>query len=146
MRAPYQILAIPYRFVENELRFCVFHRADCDMWQFIAGGGEDGETPEITVRREISEEGGIITDNVMRLTSMCYMPTTIFPDIKLYGWPEDTYVVPEYAFAFECNEEITLSHEHTGCVWMRYEQAKDILTWDSNRTALYELMRRLLAK
>ena len=143
MRAPYQILAIPYRYTDNGLRFCVFHRADCDMWQFIAGGGEDGESPETTVRREIFEEGGIITDNVMRLTSMCYMPTTIFPDISLYGWPKNTYVVPEYAFAFECSDEIKLSHEHTECIWMSYDEAARILTWDSNRTAMYELMRKL---
>ena len=25
--------------------YCVFHRADHDQWQFIAGGGEDNETP-----------------------------------------------------------------------------------------------------
>ncbi len=36
MRAPFQILAIPYR-VTPELQFCVFHRADIDQYQFVAG-------------------------------------------------------------------------------------------------------------
>ena len=42
MRAPFQILAIPYR-VTPELQFCVFHRADIDQCQFVAGGGENDE-------------------------------------------------------------------------------------------------------
>lgn len=42
MRAPFQILAIPYR-VTPELQFCVFHRADIDQYQFVAGGGENDE-------------------------------------------------------------------------------------------------------
>ena len=45
MRAAFQILAIPYRIIDGTPRYCVFHRADHDQWQFIAGGGEDEETP-----------------------------------------------------------------------------------------------------
>ena len=45
MRTPFQILAVPYRFIKNGLYFCVFRRADSDIWQFIAGGGEDNEKP-----------------------------------------------------------------------------------------------------
>ena len=41
MRAPFQILAIPYQIVDGSPLYCVFHRADHDQWQFIAGGGED---------------------------------------------------------------------------------------------------------
>lgn len=89
-------------------------------------------------RREISEEGGVIVDNIIELKSMCYIPTDIFPKLHLYNWPEDTYVVPEYAFGFECADEIELSHEHTECVWLTYENAYAKLKWDSNRTALYE--------
>ena len=45
MRAPFQILALPYRMVDGAPYYCVFHRADHDQWQFVAGGGEDAETP-----------------------------------------------------------------------------------------------------
>lgn len=45
MRAPFQILAIPYRFVNQVPVYCVFHRTDSGEWQFIAGGGENNETP-----------------------------------------------------------------------------------------------------
>ena len=36
MRDPFQILAVPYRFIKGELCFCVFHRADSDIWQLMA--------------------------------------------------------------------------------------------------------------
>ena len=58
MRVPFQILAIPYR-QNPDLQFCVLHRADIDQWQFVAGGGEDDETPVESAIREISEETGI---------------------------------------------------------------------------------------
>lgn len=58
MRAPFQILAIPYQIIDGSPRYCVFHRADHDQWQFIAGGGEDNETPLEAAKRETVEEGG----------------------------------------------------------------------------------------
>lgn len=52
-------------------------------------------------------------------------------------------MIPEYAFGFECKGEITLSHEHSHYAWMTLEEARQKLTWDSNKTAAYELYRRL---
>ena len=59
MRAPLQILAIPYRMVDCKPNYCVLRRSDSDYWQFIAGGGEDSEIPLEAARREILEEGGV---------------------------------------------------------------------------------------
>ena len=143
MRAPFQILAIPYRKSGEVLSYCVFHRANIDQWQFIAGGGEDGETPEEAARREILEESGVAADQLLPLRSMCCIPTDIYPEEYLRNWPADTYVVPEYAFGFACSDAVLLSHEHSECVWLPYEEAKGRLKWDSNRTALYELDCRL---
>ena len=42
MRAPFQILAIPYRKGREGYVYCVFRRADNGQFQFVAGGGEDG--------------------------------------------------------------------------------------------------------
>lgn len=145
MRAPFQILAIPYKVVDGSILYCVFHRSDLDQWQFIAGGGEDDESPLQAAKREIREESGISASKLIELKSMCHIPANIFPNRHLYNWPEDTYVVPEYAFAFECKDAIELSREHTECVWLTYEAAQAKLKWDSNRTALYELSCRLLA-
>lgn len=142
MRAPFQILAIPYRYDCGDLRVCVLHRADQDQWQFVAGGGEGNETPAEAACREVWEECGIRAE-VMPLNSICSIPTHIFAPRILAEWPADLYVIPEYSFAFPCSEEVTLSHEHTACVWLTPAEAHAKLKWDSNRTALYELECRL---
>jgi dATP pyrophosphohydrolase len=112
------------------------------MWQFIAGGGEDDETPYIAARREAHEECGVIeTIGWIQLDSVASIPRTAFPTAH---WPESIYVVPEYCFAVEMKyAELVISHEHDGWGWCRYEQALEILTWDSNRVALWELYERL---
>ncbi len=139
MRAPLQILAIPYKIVDGSPLYCLLRRSDSEYWQFIAGGGEDDETPLEAARREIFEESGVKADNIMQLTSMCYVQVDIFRKRHLYNWPKDMYVVPEYVFGFECNDDIVLSHEHTDCLWLTYDEARSKCKWDSNRTALYEL-------
>ena len=144
MRAPFQILAIPYR-RKDEYRFCVFHRSDIDQWQFVAGGGEDAETPLETAIREIKEETGVTAQSVLPLTSMAYVPANVIAEKHRQLWPRDTYVLPEYAFGFACDGDIRLSQEHTGYEWLPYGEAMERLTWDSNRTALYELNCRLQA-
>ena len=143
MRAPFQILAIPYRVIGGSLKYCVFHRADHDQWQFIAGGGEDSETPLEAAKRETFEEGGVYSDKWIELKSLSYLPVTIISEKRRLHWNKDTYVIPEYTFGFECQTDIKLSCEHTECVWLTYEEANQKLKWDSNRTALYELNCRL---
>ncbi len=143
MRAPFQILAIPFKKVNDSFKYCVFHRSDLDQWQFIAGGGEDNETPLEAAKREIFEEGGIATDKIITLKSMCYIPTNIFSKEQLVNWPDNLYVIPEFSFAFECFEEIIISDEHKEFEWLEYNEVIKKLKWDSNKTALYELKCRL---
>ena len=45
MRAPYNVLVLPYFRTEWKTTYCIFKREDLDVWQFIAGGGEEGEAP-----------------------------------------------------------------------------------------------------
>ena len=105
----------------------------------IAGGGENSETPAESAVREISEEGGISDLGLIPLKSMCFIPANSIHPRHRTDWPSDTYVIPEYAFAFLCETDPVLSHEHTECVWLEYAEACRRLTWDSNRTALFEL-------
>lgn len=143
MRAPFQILAIPYK-LEPILQYCVLHRSDIDQYQFVAGGGEDDEKPIEAAAREIYEETSVKAVNIMPLTSRAYIPANVISKKHRDLWPHDTIVIPEYTFGFECDSEIALSSEHTGLEWMTYDDAVSRLTWDSNKTALYELNDRLL--
>ena len=143
MRAPFQILAIPYRVKNDVFEYCVLHRADCDQWQFIAGGGEDIETPWDAAKREAFEEGGVKSDQWLSLESLAYVPVSVISAKHRQHWDRDIYVIPEYSFGVSCCEELVLSNEHTEYVWLEYEDAMKKLKWDSNRTALYELNCRL---
>lgn len=59
VRAPFQVLIFPYtRAADGTLRYAVFRRANLGVWQGLAGGGEDGETPAQAARRETAEEAG----------------------------------------------------------------------------------------
>ena len=144
MRAPFQILAIPYR-LKPDLQYCVLHRSDIDQYQFVAGGGEDDERAIDAAIREIKEETAVSAASVISLTSMAYIPANVISERHRKLWSADTYVIPEYSFGFECDTDICLSDEHIGFEWMNYEDAMSKLTWDSNKTALYELNCRLLA-
>ena len=138
-RAPYQVLVIPYNKVENTIRYCVFERKH-PMIQFIAGGGEDVETPIEAAKRECFEESRIQSDDFIKLMSLCYIPTCIFSENQRKAWGEETFVIPEYAFGVESKStDVIISEEHIGYKWVTYEEAVSLLKWDSNKTALYEL-------
>lgn len=141
-RAPYNVLVIPYRRVADAFEFAVFQRADGSMWQFIAGGGAGDEVPAASARREAWEEAGIAADLAWTtLDSRASIPRTAFPNA---GWPSDVYVVPELCFAVDVGAaELRLSAEHGRFAWLDHAAARDRLTWDSNRVALWELTQRL---
>lgn len=139
MREPYQILSIPYRIVDGTPLFCIFRRADRSYWQFIAGGGENGETPVDAAKRETTEEIGVDPKNIKQLTCIAYVPAEVIAESKRQHWDKSAYVIPEYSFAFECDLEPILSNEHTEYKWLTYDEARKLLKWDSNKVAMYEI-------
>lgn len=141
MRAPFQILVIPFRRTATVLEFAVLKRSDADYWQFVAGGGEDNETPIQAAKREAEEEIGI-TGELATLDSVSTVPKECFAAAD--AWGEEIYVIPQHCFAIDAStNDISLSHEHTEFRWVPYEEARALLKWDSNRTALWELNERL---
>ena len=101
MREPYQILAIPYRIVDGTPLFCIFRRADSNIWQFIAGGVENGESQFEAAKRETIEEIGVEPKDIKQLTCNAYVPAEVIAESKRQHWDKNTYVIPEYSFAFE---------------------------------------------
>ena len=139
MREPYQILSIPYRIVDGTPLYCIFRRADHSYWQFIAGGGENGETPTQAAKRETIEEIGVYPINIKQLTCIAYVPAEVIDESRRRHWDKNTVVIPEYSFAFECDSKPTLSNEHTEYKWLTYDEARKLLKWDSNKVAMYEI-------
>jgi dATP pyrophosphohydrolase len=142
MRSPFQVLVIPYRRTTSGVQFAVLRRSDGDYWQFVAGGGEDDESPLQAARRESREETGIDADEFIQLDSTASVPKIQFSGSD--SWPRDLYVIPEHSFAVDATgHEVKLSGEHLEVRWVDYDQAWHMLRWDSNRTAMWELAQRL---
>lgn len=142
MRAKYQILAIPFRKKDEALEYAILKREDLGVWQGVAGGGEEGESVLESAAREIFEEIGIMLakEKIVQLDTKSSIPVYHFKE----NWGENMYVINEYAFGADVqNNEIRLSDEHTEYKWCSYEMAMELLNWDSNKTALWELNERL---
>lgn len=144
MKAPFQVLVFPFHRTAEGLRYAVFRRADFpeEVWQGIAGGGEEGEAPAEAASREAWEEAGISrAAPLIPLDSMTTLPA---PYVRGFLWGPDVLVIPEHAFGIEFDgTEFQLSHEHRDYRWLDYVAADAILRWDSNRNALWELDYRL---
>lgn len=141
-RAPYNTLIIPFIQENDQIQYAIFKCSDSNFWQFIAGGGEEGETVTETALRETKEETGIENyQNFYRLDSFCSIPKYDFKQ----NWSKSICVIPEYCFALEVSDKkIVLSPEHSEFRWVNYEDADKLLKWDSNKTALWELNHKLI--
>lgn len=103
MRAPFQILVLPFRQGNRGVpEYAVLRRADSGWWQFIAGGGEGQEKPIEAAKREGFEEAGIPRESR-------YMPLDSRNTVPVEGvtwkftWGEDVFVIPEYTFGVAGN-------------------------------------------
>jgi len=143
MRAPYQVLIIPFRECLAGFEFAVLRRSDTGIWQFVSGGGEDGESHIEAAQREMQEEASLNVDGrLLELDAVATIPACVFDDVA--SWGKDVLMIPEYSFAVDIQDaKLVLSSEHSELRWTSYEQACDLLKWDSNRTALWELTERL---
>lgn len=142
-RAPFQVLVLPYRRGAAGMQVAILHRADYQVWQFVSGGGELGETPEAAARREGLEEAGIPpAAPYLRLDATAMIPACWFAAWP--SWQSDVLVVPEHAFAVDVGDHaIVRSAEHDDVRWVPYDDAVALLRFDSNRVALWELHERL---
>jgi dATP pyrophosphohydrolase len=139
-RAPFQVLVLLHRQrPDSSIEYAVFRRADSHVWQAIAGGGEDLETPDAAAGRELLEEAGLSSPRpLMQLATVGAVPVEHFAD--RHAWPASLRVIPEFSFAIDVGaQEVQLSPEHAEVKWLTIEAAEAILEWESNRAALREL-------
>ena len=144
-RAPFQILVVPFKQESSgQLLYAVLRR-DAETggyWQFVAGGGEEGEKPLEAAKREGEEEAGI--DPAAEYIPLDSMTTIPVVNICGFRWGQRTLVVPEYSFGANMTaQNIRLSREHTEYRWVTFDTAQKLLQWDSNKSALWELHYRL---
>ena len=143
-RVPFNVLVFPYRKADKvEFEYALLKRSDAGFWQGISGGGENDETPLEAAKRETYEEAGIPSDSsFVQLDTVEQVPVTEFKDS--YLWGEDVYVIPQYCFGVLVEDSgLVLSREHTEYRWLKHEEARRMLKYDGNKTALWELDKRL---
>lgn len=145
MRTPFQILAFPYmRNQNNDFEYAIFKRSDAKYWQGVAGGGEDNEMPLETATRETEEEIGSLPVKALPLVSMVTVPAKNILSHAKNIEKSNILMIPEYSFGVELKDKnLKISHEHTEYRWVKYEEAIELLKWDSNKSALWELNYRL---
>ena len=143
-RASFQVLVYPYRQTDTAaFEYALFRRAVVGWWQGIAGGGEDNETPIQAARRETHEEAAILPESeFLHLDTVIPVRATEFNVSHIWG--EDVYVIPMYCFGVMANgSDIVLSHEHSEFRWLSYWDAYNLMKYEGNKTALWELEKRL---
>lgn len=142
MRAPFQVLIIPFIKEKNKYYYAIFKRKDLNIWQFIAGGGEKKETPIEAARREAYEEAKIDKkSHYIRLSSI-----TVIPAVNIRGleWGKEIIMIPEFAFGvWLFSRKLKITNAHNQYLWLSFENAIKKLKYDSNKSALWELDYRL---
>lgn len=142
MRGEYQVLVIPFIREKHKVKYIMFQRRDNNKWQFVSGVGENDETPAMAMRREAGEEIGITNGVFYKLSTKNMIPADNF---TIHGGKIDLYAITEYCFAVELKnaDKITLSDEHKEYRIEDYEGAIELLTYEGNKTALWELNKRI---
>jgi len=105
-------------------------------WDFPKGNIEFGERPIDAARREVKEETGL--------------DIGIVPDFKYkieYFYRRDGRLVHKeviYFLAEALNEDVKISWEHVGYVWLPYESAYNRLTFKSSKELLSKAHKHLI--
>ncbi|NMA62248.1 MAG: NUDIX domain-containing protein [Firmicutes bacterium] len=136
----FQVLVIPYKRGQDGVKYAIFRLADLQVWQWITGGGEVGETPICAAKREAWEEARIPRQSTyLELDSLSKIPASCFIDL---AYPEESFLT-EHSFGVEVDHLVPqISREHTEYRWISSAEAQ-LLKYESNKVALKELNAKL---
>ena len=117
--------AIIYRIKDNEPYYLILHYHS-GHWEFARGHGEQGESEENTVRREIEEETGLKDIKIIP----GFKEYSKFFFRRTYGLTGDAKKKAPWVFkivtlylAETKTENVIISKEHKGFAWLLYEDA-----------------------
>jgi len=142
-RAPFIVFVYPYiKAGDNEFEYALLRSTERGVWEAVAGGGEGNETILEAAKRETYEETGILNHRFIQLDTVAPVPVTRFTDS--YLWGDDVFVIPLHYFGVLAeNKHILLSEEHIEFRWLKYHDAYNLLKFDDDKIALWELDRKL---
>lgn len=146
-RQPRNVLVYPFLRGDDGPLFLILRRSDNGIWQGVSGGVEGEESSVEAAMRELTEELGLLDPPpVIPLTMYSGARRTAFSVHHI--WPRNVYIVEKRFFAVDLSplgEVVTLSDEHTECLWLSYDEAHERIAYSDERTGLWELHQRILA-
>lgn len=117
-------------------------------FDFAKGHVEEGETEEMTLRRETEEETGLTDLQVYRnrMSIRYFYIAKGNEEIKRKEAGRGLWIFKEvhfYPAEVKLGQEVRLSHEHTGFVWLPYEEALAKATFDNAKNLIVETEKML---
>lgn len=130
--------AIIYRMKDGVPHYLLLHYPS-GHWEFAKGHIEEGETPEQAAKREIEEETGI--KNITLIPGFKEYSKYFFKksyDLVGEAKKEAPWVFKLVVFylAKTDSEDVKISHEHKGFVWLSFEQSVKKLTFKNAKELL----------
>ncbi len=139
--------AVVFRRVNGERLYLLLHYPS-GHYDFAKGHVEKGETEEMTLRRETEEESGIKDLQVFphRVSIRYFYVAKGTERAKRRGKAQGIWIFKEVHFypAETATEAVTISHEHQGHIWEKYDAALERVTFDNAKRVLRETEEYLL--
>ena len=107
----------------NDIEYLLLHYPG-GYWEFAKGKMESGETKQMTARREIKEETGLEPE-----LQPGFQESIAYQFRDRYGNRTNKEVT--FFIGYSTTQEVILSHEHQGFIWLPFEQALNKLTYQN---------------
>ncbi|AHN28193.1 Dihydroneopterin triphosphate pyrophosphohydolase type 2 [Snodgrassella alvi wkB2] len=136
-KQPVSVLVVIYN---NNRQILLLERADKPgFWQSVTGSLEPGETIEQTAKRELAEETGIYSNDILNWQQSSIYE--IYPHWRHRYAPGVTHNTEHiFSLCITAETPILLSpREHLDYIWCSPEQAAEKVFSPSNRSAILEL-------
>ena len=136
-KQPVSVLIVIY---DNNRQILLLERADKpDFWQSVTGSLEPGETIEQTAKRELAEETGIYSNDILNWQQSTIYE--IYPHWRHRYAPGVTHNTEHiFSLCIAAETPILLSpREHIDYIWCSPEQATEKVFSPSNRSAILQL-------
>ena len=111
-----------------------------DMWQSVTGSINDGESVDDAAKREVFEETGLNTDNIINCNKQY-----IFEIYEMWRYKYDDNVThnTEHVFLLELDERKDIvidKEEHVSYEWTSRVKAAEKVFSHTNRQAIFDLI------